>query len=177
MKCSSLDGHSRSSSALQHGHKQILPAGRPLLTMLWCPKRLMFYLRPHLKDLSVTLIRARCECLTVFCVNLKALRPRQPRFIGKKSGYICSCNLLPDPTSWCQLIICPLNLIRFSSAKTAAMENRALHTNTRSYAMTVRFDKTHTCIHEHKQVPAGQCAKSDTAPSHVIPSNHRHFAT
>lgn len=115
----------------------------------------MFYLRPHLKDLSVTLIKARCECLAVFSVNLKAFCPRQPRFIGKKSGYICSCNLLPDPTSWCQLIICPLNLIRFSSAKAAGMENQALHTSTRSYAMTVRLDKTHTKTHTHSQAQAG----------------------
>lgn len=103
----------------------------------------MFYLRPHLKDLSVTLIKARSECLAVFSVNPKALCPRQPRFIGKKSGYICSRNLSPDPTSWCQLIICPLNLIRFSCAKTAGMENRARRTSTRSFAMRVRIDKAH----------------------------------
>lgn len=117
----------------------------------------MFYLRPHLKDLSVTLIKARSECLAVFSVNPKALCPRQPRFIGKKSGYICSRNLSPDPTSWCQLIICPLNLIRFSCAKTAGMENRALCTSTRSFAMAVRIDKAHARRHAraHARAQAG----------------------
>lgn len=49
------------------------------------------------------------------------------------------------------------------------MENQALRTSTRSYAVTLRIDKahihTHTHTHKHKQVPplpAGQCAKSDT---------------
>lgn len=90
-----------SPSVLQCDTRQILPAGRPLQTTLFCccPNRLMFYLRAHLKDLSVTLIRAGGECLAVFSVNPKAFCPRRPRFIGKKSGYICSRNLLPDPTS------------------------------------------------------------------------------
>lgn len=146
---------------LQRDRGQILPFGRPLQTMLLCccPKRLMFYLRPHLKDLSVTLIKARGECLGVFSVNPKALCPCQPRFIGKKSGYICSRNLLPDPTSWCQLIICPLNLIRFSCAKTAGMENRALRTSTRSLAVTARIDKAHARrlarAHAQTQAQAG----------------------
>lgn len=90
-----------SPSVLQCDTGQILPAGRPLQTTLFCccPKRLMFYLRAHLKDLSVTLIRAGGGCLAVFSVNPKAFCSRRPRFIGKKSGYICSRNLLPDLTS------------------------------------------------------------------------------
>lgn len=147
----------------------------------------MFYLRPHLKDLSVTLIKARSECLAVFSVNPKALCPRQPRFIGKKSGYICSRNLSADPTSWCQLIICPLNLIRFSCAKTAGMENRALRTSTRSFAMTVRIDKAHARRHKRTRActstsrcrlcPPVSVQNQTLHPSAgVIPSDHGHIA-
>ena len=70
-------------------------------------KRLMFYFSVDCH------INQRCdEFHATYSTNPNASASRR-RFIGKK-GAIFVGNLSLDPTSWRQLIICPLNLIHFS---------------------------------------------------------------
>lgn len=73
-----------------------------------CPKRLKFYFSAHLKELSVTLIRAVVNSTQCFLpIQGPPLAPAT--IYWEKSGYICSCNLSADLTSWCPSLMCPLN--------------------------------------------------------------------
>lgn len=120
------------------------------------------------------------ECQAVFSVNPA---PATIYWEKKKSIYICSGNLLEDFSSWCQLIICPLNLIRVPCAKALGMENHYLYTYTCSHSIDRHTHKAQILTRTNKHT--SRCcllllvsAENQTLhPSAgVIPSNQSYVA-
>lgn len=66
--------------------KLLLQSGRRVQTTLFCccPKHLMFYIRAHLKDLSVTLIRAVVNAWQCFLSIQRASACTNNDLLGEK---------------------------------------------------------------------------------------------
>lgn len=117
---------------------------------------------------------------SVFCQSQGPCLRRQ-RFIGEKMAIFIEAKVA-GPHSWCQLIICPLNLIRFLGAKTMAAENWALqHTYTHTHTgQNTIWDisaqvLTNTHISRCRLFLSVTVKNQTLHPSaHVIPSNKCH---
>lgn len=138
-----------------------------------------------------TLERALChinqscsECRAMLSVYPKASAYSSNDLLGeKKSFYICSFNLSLDPTSWCQLIICPLNLILFPCAKTLGTENQGPYIYICSYGPTPTHTHKLRCNHTQINTLADALLLSVSAENQtvhpsacVIPSNQSYVA-
>lgn len=113
---------------------------------------------------------------SVFCQSQGPCLRRQ-RFIGEKMAIFVEAKV-GGPHSWCQLIICPLNLIRFLGAKTMAMENWAdTHTSQNTIWDISAQVLTNTHISRCLLFLSVTVKNQTLHPSaHVIPSNKCHVA-
>lgn len=114
---------------------------------------------------------------SVFCQS-EGPCPRRQRFIGKKSGYICSGNLLPDLISWCQLIICPPESNMFSQWKNRGWAWRIeLPDQTHAHTGKHRHKRRLRFRHTNKQKSTLSVKIQTLHPSaDVIPSSQSHVA-
>lgn len=116
-------------------------AASRLVEMLFCccPKRLMFYFGQSLER-PLCHINQGTQGIphSVFCQSGGLCLHRQ-QFIGRNKLFLSQ-----QLTSWCQFIICALNLMRFPCAKSLSTANQDPHThrcsqtNTRAGALSCR---------------------------------------
>lgn len=149
--------------------------------MLFCrsPRRL-FYFRAHLKDFSVTLIRAEVNTRQCVLSVQRSVLYTGNDLLGKNSIYICCRNLLPDLTSLCHIIICPPESNTFSLCQAWSPPPSHTHTHTFTGPSDVG---AHMLMHTNKHtsrcwVLLSVTAENQTAhPSAcVIPSNQSYVA-
>lgn len=93
--------------------------------------RLMFYFCAHLKDLSVTLIRAAANAKQCFLSIQRPLPTPAAIYWEKKAAIFVAATFSLDLASWCQLIICPPESNTFSLCQNCGHgESRSSHTYT-----------------------------------------------